>query len=98
MPKPSRAARYGGEEIAILATHTPPGATMAVAERLRRDIEIGARKALREAQGARDAITVSMGLPGAKRVLRPVRFVRVGRKGLADGKGAGRNRVALAAS
>lgn len=56
--------RYAGEEMAILATDTPPQAACAVAERLRRDVEVGARKALREAQGARRTITVSAGVAG----------------------------------
>ncbi len=91
--------RYGGEEIAVVATHTPPEAALAVAERLRRDVEIGARKALREAQGARRAITVSIGVAG----------LEAGDKGGSDlftmaeqalrrAKSEGRNRVVLASS
>ena len=39
-----------------VATHPPRAAALAVAERLRREIELGARKALRESKGARHAI------------------------------------------
>jgi len=86
--------RYGGEEIAILATHTPPGAAVAVAERLRRDIELGARKALREAQGARQAITVSIGVAGREAGQPPPGDLFALAEGaLREAKAQGRNRV-----
>lgn len=92
--------RYGGEEIAILATHTAPTAAVAVAERLRREIEVGARKALREAQGARQAITVSIGVAGREAGAHQGTddlFARA-EQALQTAKNEGRNRVALSGS
>lgn len=88
--------RYGGEEIAVVATHTPPDAAVAVAERLRRDVEVGARKALREAQGARRAITVSIGVAGLEAGAKGGGdlFARA-EQGLRRAKSEGRNRVVL---
>ncbi len=88
--------RYGGEEIAVVATHTPPVAAMAVAERLRRDVEAGARKALREAQGARRAITVSIGVAGREAGAKADSdlFERA-EQALRRAKNEGRNRVVM---
>ena len=91
--------RYGGEEIAILATHTPPLAAAAVAERLRREIEVGARKALRAAQGARHTITVSIGVAGRNAGdLRTDDLFYLAEQALQDAKKQGRNRVLLSES
>lgn len=88
--------RYGGEEIAVLAPHTPPAAAMAVAERLRRDIEVGARKALREAQGARQAITVSIGVAGREAGAAAAGdLFSLAQDALQRAKDEGRNRVAF---
>ena len=88
--------RYGGEEIAIVATHTEPAAAMAVAERLRREVEIGARKTLREAQGARRAITVSIGVAGRAAGAKPEGdLFEIAEKALRRAKSEGRNRVVL---
>ena len=88
--------RYGGEEIAVVATHTPPEAAMAVAERLRRDVEVGARKALREAQGARRAITVSIGVAGREAGTKPEGdLFHAAEAALRRAKSEGRNRVVL---
>ena len=89
--------RYGGEEIAVVATHTAPAAAMAVAERLRRDVEVGARKALLEAQGARRAITVSIGVAGREAGMKAENDLFVAAQAaLARAKSEGRNRVVLA--
>ena len=88
--------RYGGEEIAVVATHTPPAAAMAVAERLRRDVEVGARRALREAQGARRAITVSIGVAGREAGVKGgVDLFEGAERALRKAKDEGRNRVVL---
>ena len=94
--------RYSGEEMAILATHTPPDAAAGLAERLRRDIEVGARKALREAQGAKRAITVSIGVAGrneGKGTARsPEEIFQMAEQALKRAKQDGGNRVARAAA
>lgn len=88
--------RYGGEEIAVVATHTTPADAMVVAERLRRDVEVGARKALREAQGARRAITVSIGVAGRDAGAKPESdLFDLAEKALRRAKNEGRNRVVL---
>ncbi len=89
--------RYGGEELAVVATHTAPAAAMAVAERLRRDVEVGARKALLEAQGARRAITVSIGVAGREAgVKADGDLFELAQGALRRAKSEGRNRVVLA--
>ena len=91
--------RYGGEEMAVLATHTPPAVAALVAERLRRDIEIGARKALLAAQGARHAITVSIGVAGREAGTHGADdLFAMAEQALQTAKKQGRNRVALSAS
>lgn len=92
--------RYGGEEMAVLATHTPPQDAMGLAERLRRDIEVGARKALREAQGAKRAITVSIGVAGRPEgksgARAPDEIFELAEQALAQAKREGGNRVSSA--
>jgi diguanylate cyclase (GGDEF)-like protein len=89
--------RYGGEELAVVATHTAPAAAMAVAERLRREVEVGARKALLEAQGARRAITVSIGVAGREAGAKPdADLFELAQGALRRAKSEGRNRVVLA--
>lgn len=89
--------RYAGEEIAVLATDTSPGAASSVAERLRRDVEVGARKALREAQGARRTITVSVGVAGIDAGNKaPQDLFGLAEMALERAKREGKNRVVLA--
>jgi diguanylate cyclase (GGDEF)-like protein len=89
--------RYAGEELAILATDTPPDMAGSVAERLRRDVEVGARKALREAQGARRTITVSAGVAGIDAgVKAKTDIFGCAEKALEQAKRQGKNRVVLA--
>jgi two-component system cell cycle response regulator len=92
--------RYSGEEMAVLATHTQPEAAMGLAERLRRGIEVGARKALREAQGAKRDITVSIGVAGraeGKGAARaPEEIFLLAEQALAKAQGAGGNRAEMA--
>ena len=91
--------RYAGEEMAILATDTAPQAACAVAERLRRDVEVGARKALREAQGARRTITVSAGVAGIDAGVKTVvDLFSCAEKALDRAKKDGKNRVVQAAA
>jgi len=88
--------RYGGEELAVVATHTAPAAAAVVAERLRRDVEVGARKALREAQGARRAITVSIGVAGREAGTKQGGdLFESAERALRRAKSEGRNRVVL---
>ena len=83
-------------EMAVLATHTPPAAALLLAERLRREIEIGARKALRAAQGARHAITVSIGVAGCEAGAQGVGdLFAMAEQALQTAKKQGRNRIAL---
>lgn len=91
--------RYGGEEMAVLANHTPPADALVVAERLRREIEVGARKALRDAQGARREITVSIGVAGCDAGTKPARnLFELAEKALAKAKREGGNRVSGSAT
>jgi diguanylate cyclase (GGDEF)-like protein len=91
--------RYGGEEVAVLAPQTPPQAAYAFADRLRRDIEVGARKSLRDTQGARRAITVSIGVAG-REAGAPLAsdLFELAEQALKKAKSEGRNRVVLAAA
>jgi diguanylate cyclase (GGDEF)-like protein len=88
--------RYAGEEMAVLATDTAPAGALLVAERLRRDVEVGARKSLREAQGARRNITVSAGVAGVDAGVKG-RFdlFSAAERALDQAKKEGKNRVVL---
>lgn len=88
--------RYAGEEMAVLATDTPPAGACLVAERLRRDVEVGARKALREAQGAKRAITVSAGVAGVDAGVKgKFDLFSAAERALDQAKREGKNRVVL---
>ncbi len=88
--------RYAGEEMAVLATHTPPAGAFLVAERLRRDVEVGARKSLREAQGVRRNITLSAGVAGVDAGVRgKFDLFSAAERALDQAKKEGKNRVVL---
>lgn len=88
--------RYAGEEMAVLATDTAPAGAVLVAERLRRDVEVGARKALREAQGARRPITVSAGVAGVDAGAKGrYDLFTAAERALDQAKAQGKNRVVL---
>ena len=88
--------RYAGEEMAVLATDTTPAGAVLVAERLRREVEVGARKALREAQGARRPITVSAGVAGIDAGVKGrYDLFSAAERALEQAKAQGKNRVVL---
>ena len=65
-------------------------------EHLRRDVEVGARRALREAQGARRAITLSIGVAGREAGVKGgVDLFEGAERALRKAKDEGRNRVVL---
>lgn len=91
--------RFSGEEIAIVAPHIGPAEALQVAERLRREVEAGARKALRQAQGASQAITVSIGVAGREAGVKgSADLVVMAQGALQKAKREGRNRIVLGAA
>lgn len=88
--------RYAGEEMAVLATDTAPAGAVLVAERLRREVEAGARKALRQAQGARRPITVSAGVVGIEAGAKGrYDLFSAAERALGQAKAEGKNRVVM---
>lgn len=88
------AARYGGEEIAIIAPQTPLSTAVMLAERLRKNIEAKARDAVPEVAVLERPITVSIGV--AKSATPPESASRLlwrADSALYEAKGGGRNRV-----
>jgi len=86
-------ARIGGEEYALLLPETPIEAAYAVAERLRRNVEVSAL--LSNSKGL--AVTVSIGVaeagPGMSGI---VDLMKVSDRALYEAKRTGRNRVVRA--
>jgi len=88
------AARYGGEEIAIIAPQTPLSTAVMLGERLRRNIETKARDAVPEVAVLERPITVSIGV--AKSSTPPESASKLlwrADSALYEAKGGGRNRV-----
>ena len=88
------AARYGGEEIAIIAPQTPLSTAVMLGERLRHNIETKARDAVPEVAVLERPITVSIGV--AKSSTPPESASKLlwrADSALYEAKGGGRNRV-----
>ena len=88
------AARYGGEEIAVIAPQTPLSTAVMLAERLRRNIETKAREAVPEVALLNRPITVSIGV--AKSSTPPESASKLlwrADSALYEAKGGGRNKV-----
>jgi len=89
------AARYGGEEFTVLMTDLPVELGFERAEQIRADIEQIAISALGRSLGK---ITISVGLAQYPRHGSTLEeLFHAADKALYDAKGAGRNRVAIAA-
>lgn len=87
-------ARYGGEEIAVLAIQTSLASAVDFAERLR--FAIATSPIVPEEKGRREAIsiTVSIGVAGLDREVQDGSdFIKGADKALYDAKQAGRNKV-----
>ena len=88
------AARYGGEEIAVIAPQTPLSTAVMLGERLRRNIETKARDAVPEVATLNRPITVSIGV--AKSSTPPESASKLlwrADSALYEAKGGGRNKV-----
>jgi diguanylate cyclase (GGDEF)-like protein len=88
------AARYGGEEMAVIAPQTPLSTAVMLGERLRRNIEDQVAAAVPEVAVLGRAITVSIGV--AKSANPPESASKLlwrADSALYEAKGAGRNRV-----
>lgn len=88
------AARYGGEEMAIIAPQTPLSTAVMLGERLRRNIETKAADAVPEVAVLERPITVSIGV--AKSSSPPESASKLlwrADSALYEAKGGGRNRV-----
>ncbi len=85
------AARYGGDEFAVLLPHVDDTTALAIAERVRARTE---STFISLAPGATDRITVSVGLATApSQALDRVTLLRIADESLYGAKQAGRNRV-----
>jgi diguanylate cyclase (GGDEF)-like protein len=90
------AARYGGEEVAILAPQTESAAALKLAERLRERIEEKARRAL-SGTGAAPAVTASIGVAQCESSsARVAELLERADRALYRAKKEGRNRVVAA--
>ena len=88
-------ARYGGEEIAVLAPHTSVASAIELAERLRRSVEKSIMVPANEHEKRQAiAITVSIGVAGLdKQTVDHQAFIHRADKALYGAKQQGRNRV-----
>ncbi|MGZ3595386.1 MAG: GGDEF domain-containing protein [Syntrophales bacterium] len=88
-------ARFGGEEIAVLAPHTSVGRAIELAERLRRSVEKAIMVQANEYEKRKEiTITVSIGVAGLdKKDMDHQAFVHRADKALYGAKKQGRNRV-----
>lgn len=92
--KTDLAARYGGEEMAVIAPQTPLSTAVMLAERLRRNIETKAHAAVPEVAVLERPITVSIGV--AKSSNPPESASKLlwrADSALYEAKGGGRNKV-----
>ena len=88
------AARYGGEEMAVIAPQTPLSTAVMLAERLRKNIETKAREAVPEVAVLNRPITVSIGVAKTTTPVESAsRLLWRADSALYEAKGGGRNRV-----
>ena len=88
------AARYGGEEMAVIAPQTPLSTAVMLAERLRKNIETRAHAAVPEVAVLNRPITVSIGVAkSAAPAESASRLLWRADSALYEAKGGGRNRV-----
>jgi diguanylate cyclase (GGDEF)-like protein len=90
-------ARYGGEELAVMAPNTSPAAAMALAERLRQTVESHVLLITSGPDQRQEIrITVSIGVAGTRREMTdPHQLVENADVALHRAKQEGRNRVAV---
>jgi diguanylate cyclase (GGDEF)-like protein len=90
------AARYGGEELAVLLPETDAAGAQMIAERIRVEIEA---LAIAHTANPGGVVTVSAGVSALRPTLRdgnPLALVQAADEALYDAKAQGRNRVCLA--
>ena len=90
-------ARYGGEELLVIAPNTPPSQALVLAERLRRRIETQVLE-IERAPNQRNALplTVSVGVAALEwDMAGPAQLVEAADRALYRAKATGRNRVAI---
>jgi len=90
-------ARYGGDEILVIATHTPLAAAAELGERLRQRIEGAEMGQAGEAGGLSIRVTISAGVAGYSDELSSGQsLIQAADQALYQAKQAGRNRTATA--
>jgi diguanylate cyclase (GGDEF)-like protein len=92
--KTDLAARYGGEEMAVIAPQTPLATAVMLAERVRRNIETKAREAVPGVEALNRPITVSIGVAKSSNPVESAsKLLWRADSALYEAKGGGRNRV-----
>lgn len=89
------AARFGGEEFAVILPHTKAKGAMTIAEHIRRDVELKAIP--HETSLIKDIVTISIGVASIipdEHTL-PSTIISMADKALYESKNGGRNRVTL---